>query len=340
MKLYRILLAISFSITMMSGNASAAQLPGSIVDTQWLAKNLKEVQVIDVRSNKATFTTQPVFELQEKAKREVLTQAGGHIENAILLPYKSIRGERQVDGQKVKYLLPEKDDFEQLMQAAGLQSGKPIVIVSTGMTPKRVNEALRLFWQLKYFGEDDVAVLDGGLAAWLNEGHEVVTTEGSVAPGDWKATAIRAELIATPDDVSNADADVQLIDARGTEQFYGINKRDYVSAFGHIRGAKMLPTEVLFRKDRDAIKFYSPEAYRSILEISDIEADKPTIFYCNSGHLAAGPWFIEHELVGNSKARLFDGSMHQWTLQNRPVRTVMLEPLPATCKSGISKPGC
>ncbi|MCG7867849.1 MAG: sulfurtransferase, partial [Candidatus Thiodiazotropha taylori] len=84
MKLYRILLALSFSIATLSGNASAAQLPGPIVDTQWLAKNLKEVQVIDVRSNTDTFTTQPVFELQEKAKREVLTQAGGHIENAIL----------------------------------------------------------------------------------------------------------------------------------------------------------------------------------------------------------------------------------------------------------------
>ncbi|MCG7910949.1 MAG: hypothetical protein JAY82_14380, partial [Candidatus Thiodiazotropha taylori] len=146
--------------------------------------------------------------------------------------------------------------------------------------------------------------------AWLNDGHEVVTNEGSTAPGNWKATATRAELIATPDDVSNAKAGVQLIDARGTERFYGINKRDYVSAFGHIRGAKILPTELLFRKDRDAIKFYSPEAYRSILEISDIEADKPTIFYCNSGHLAAGPWFIEHELVGNSKARLLIDYRH------------------------------
>ena len=340
MKLHRILFAITFSAAMLIGNAQAVELPGTIVDTQWLAKNLKQVQVIDVRSNKATFTTQPVFELQEKAKREVLTQVGGHIENAILLPYKSVRGERQVDGQKVKYLLPEKQDFEKLMQTAGLRAGKPIVIVSTGMTPKRVNEALRLFWQLKYFGEDNVAVLDGGLAAWLNDGHQVVTVEVSATPGDWKATATRRELIATPDDVSNADTDVQLVDARGTEQYYGINKRDYVSAFGHIRGAKMLPTEVLFRKDRDAVKFYSKDAYRSILEISEIEADRPTIFYCNSGHLAAGPWFIEHELVGNNKARLFDGSMHQWTLQNRPVKTVMLEPLPATCKSGLNKPGC
>jgi thiosulfate/3-mercaptopyruvate sulfurtransferase len=341
MKFRSFLLAITLSsIMLLAGTAWAVDLPGSIVDTQWLAKNLKEVQVIDVRSNKSTFITQPVIELQEKEKREVLTQIGGHIEGAVLLPYKSIRGERQIDGQKVKYLLPEKADFEKLMQEAGLQADKPIIIVSTGMTAKRVTEGLRLYWQLKYFGEDQVAVLDGGLAAWLNDGHEVVTTAAAPKIGDWKATSTRTELLATPNDVASAGTDVQLVDARSTEQYYGIDKRNYVSAFGHIKGAKMLPSEVMYRKDRDAVKFYSPDAYRSILQVSEIETDQPTIFYCNSGHLATGPWFVEYELIGNKKARLFDGSMHQWTLQNRPVETVMLTPLPATCTSGPSIPGC
>ncbi|MES9943153.1 MAG: rhodanese-like domain-containing protein [Candidatus Thiodiazotropha sp. 6PLUC2] len=335
-----ILMAIIFSTVLLTGSASAIDLPGSIVDTQWLSKNINLVQVVEVRSKKDSFTLQPVYELDEKTGKEVLTQIGGHIDNAILVPYKSVRGERKVDGKKVKYLLPAKEDFETLMQNAGLRSDLPIIIVSTGMTPKRVNEGLRLFWQLKYFGEKRVAVLDGGLAAWLNDGHKVVDTPVTAIAGNWKATAINNQLIATPDDVSNAGTEVQLVDARGTTQFYGINKRDYVFAPGHIRGAKMLPTEVLYRKDRDAIKFYSPEAYRSILAMSEIEAEQSTIFYCNSGHLAAGPWFIEHELIGNKKASLFDGSMHQWTLQNRPVETVMLEPLAATCKSGPKTPGC
>jgi thiosulfate/3-mercaptopyruvate sulfurtransferase len=323
-----------------AGNVLAVELPSAIVDTEWLSKNVNEVQIVDVRLDKGSFTSQPVFEVDEKSKTEELKEVGGHITNALLVPYKPIRGERIVNGQKVKYLIPEKADFEKLMQSSGLRSDRPIIIVTRATTVKEVTAGLRLFWQLKYFGEDRIAVLDGGMAAWLNDGHEVDDTPAPTATGDWKATATRTELAATSDDISTADSKAQLVDARSTPQFYGIAKRDYVSAFGHIKGAKMLPNDVLFREDGIAIKFFSPDAYRSIMAVSELNADQPAIFYCNSGHLAAGPWFIQHELIGNKQARLFDGSMHQWTLQNRPVETVMLEPLPATCSSGMKTPGC
>jgi thiosulfate/3-mercaptopyruvate sulfurtransferase len=323
-----------------AGNVLAIELPGPTVNTEWLAKNLSDVQVADVRLKPKSFTSEAVVEIDETTKREVLKQVGGHVTNALLIPYKPIRGERIVDGQKVKYLLPEKAEFERLMQAAGLRSDLPIIIVTRGTTVKEVTAGLRLYWQLKYFGEDRVAVLDGGMAAWLTDGYEADVTPAKSVTGDWKATATRNELVANSDDVSNAEESVQLVDARSTTQYYGIDKRDYVSAFGHIKGAKMLPNEVLFRQDGVAIKFYSPEAYRSIMAMSDLKVDQPAIHYCNSGHLAAGPWFIQHELIGNKQARLFDGSMHQWTLQNRPVVAAILKPLPETCSPGIKTPGC
>jgi thiosulfate/3-mercaptopyruvate sulfurtransferase len=338
---FRNILVTLLSITLIyTGNSLAIELPGSIVDTKWLAKNQSDVQIADVRLHTESFTTEPSFEIDEKTNRVILKEAGGHIANALLVAYKPIRGERTVDGQKVKYLLPEKADFEQLMQKAGLRSDRPIVIVTKGTTIKEVTAGLRLFWQLRYFGEDRVAVLDGGMAAWLSDGHEADVTPANAEKGDWKASAKRVELLATPDDVSSAEKTVQLVDARSTTQYYGTDKRDYVSAFGHIQGAKMLPNDVLFRQDGLAVKFYSPEAYRSIMSVSDLNVDLPAIYYCNSGHLATGPWFIQHEIIGNKQARLFDGSMHQWTLQNRPVVAVMIKPLPATCSSGIKTPGC
>lgn len=340
MKFCSILVSL-FTITLSyASNALALELPGPTVDTNWLAKNLSEVQIVDVRSNLDSFTTEASYEIDEKTNREVLKEVGGHIANALLVPYKKIRGERMIDGQKVKYLLPEEADFERIMQSAGLRSDRPIIIVTRGTNIKEVTAGLRLFWQLKYFGEDRVAVLDGGMAAWLSDGHEADATAAKNVAGDWKATAKRDELVANPDDISNAKEAVQLVDARSTTQYYGTNKRDYVSSFGHIKGAKMLPNDVLFRQDGLAVKFYSPEAYRSIMAMSDLDVDKPAIFYCNSGHLATGPWFIQHELIGNKQARLFDGSMHQWSLQNRPVVAVLLKPLPETCAAGIKKPGC
>jgi thiosulfate/3-mercaptopyruvate sulfurtransferase len=74
--------------------------------------------------------------------------------------------------------------------------------------------------------------------------------------------------------------------------------------------------------------------------MSGILIDQPAVSYCNSGHLAAGPWFIEYELIGNKKTSLYDGSMHLWTLQKRPVEGVTLTPMPATCAAGTTAPGC
>jgi thiosulfate/3-mercaptopyruvate sulfurtransferase len=330
---------IAIATATLAGSAWAVNLPGPVVDSQWLAKNRSEVQVVDIRSDKS-FTVQPAFETDKKSGKKVLTEVGGHLADALQVPFGSIRADRMLNGQKVSYLLPEKADFEKIMQTAGLRADLPIVIVTKGSDPSEIDEGLRLFWQLKYYGEDRIALLDGGMAAWLAEERDTVVVPASATAGNWKATAERKELLATPEDVANAGNDVQLVDGRGAAQYYGIGKRDYVYAPGHIKGAKMLPPELLFRKDGPALKFFSADTYRSIFTMSGINADQPAVTYCNSGHLAAGPWFIEHELVGNKHVRLFDGSMHLWTLQKRPLESVTLAPLPATCTAGAATPGC
>lgn len=333
------LTAIALTTALLAGNAWAVELPGPVVDSQWLAKNLNEVQVVDIRSDKS-FAGQPVFDTDKKSGKKVLSELAGHVPNALAVSFGTIRADRVINGQKVSYLVPEKADFEKLMQNAGLRADRPIVIVTKGMDGSEIDEGLRLFWQLKYFGEDRVAVLDGGMAAWLADGREAAATAPTAAAGDWKAKAERKELLATPDDVANAGADTQLVDARGAAQYFGLGKRDYVFSFGHIKGAKLLPPDLLFRKDGQAVKFFSPQTYRAIYAMSGIAADQPAITYCNSGHLAAGPWFIEHELMGNQHVRLFDGSMHIWTLQKRPVESVALAPLAPTCTPGVQAPGC
>jgi thiosulfate/3-mercaptopyruvate sulfurtransferase len=78
------------------------------------------------------------------------------------------------------------------------------------------------------------------------------------------------------------------------------------------------------RASQGAVYFYSPKTYASLFSAAGVEADKPTITYCNSGHLASGPWFILSEIVGNKQTRLYDGSMHQWTLEKNPTVSVSL----------------
>jgi thiosulfate/3-mercaptopyruvate sulfurtransferase len=48
--------------------------------------------------------------------------------------------------------------------------------------------------------------------------------------------------------------------------------------------------------------------------------NKPTIAYCNTGHLGAADWFVLSEVLQHPRARLYDGSMSEWTADpSRPV---------------------
>lgn len=334
----RLLFAASLAA---AGSAFAAALPAPVVDSTWLAKNLADVQVVDVRSNPKTFTSLPEFETDKKTGKKNLVEIGGHIAGSLLVPFGQIRAERVENGMKIGYMIPDKAAFERLMQTAGIAAGKPIVLVPVGQSPQDIDEALRLFWQLKYFGEDQVAVLNGGMAAWLAEGHEAVATPPQAPVGNWLAKAERKELVATSDDVASAaEHRVQLVDARPGAQYLGLAKQPYVATFGHIKGAHLVTPDLLFKADGPALKFYSPETYRSIYTASGLQPDSPAITYCNSGHLAAGPWFIQHEVLGNKQVQLFDGSMHKWTLEKRPVEGIAAATMAATCAAGTSASGC
>ncbi len=305
--------------------AFAVDLPGPVVDTAWLAQHRHEVQIVDVRSDTDSYTAQPKIETEKKTGKKVVAAVGGHIPESMLVDFGTIRTEQTVNGIKVKYMLPSKEQFERLVQAAGIQSGKPIVLVSVGKDVTEVDEALRMYWQLKVYGEEHVAVLDGGMAAWLAEGRDVATSPAPRKAGNWTSHGEHRDLVATSDDVAQASSSkaVQLVDSRPLPQFYGLSKRDYVFALGHVANARPYTPDLLTRNQNGALYFYPAQVYRKLLAGSDLDAGAPSIAYCNSGHLAAGAWFVMSEIVGNHSTKLYDGSMHLWTLEHRPVTGVM-----------------
>jgi thiosulfate/3-mercaptopyruvate sulfurtransferase len=221
-------------------------------------------------------------------------------------------------------MIPERADFEKLARSWGVQAGRPIVIVSAGMEPIDFNEAARLYWQFKVYGEDNVAVLSGGTAGWIAEGREVVTAAVKPAEGNWAATADRsAELTATADDVEKAiAAKTQLVDARDPATFLGLTKPSSVSAFGHLQGAKNVPTTLMSTQGGEAARLMGADTYRDIFKMSGVDPQGQTIAYCNTGHQASGTWFVLHEVLGNKQVKLYDGSMHEWTMAKRPLESV------------------
>jgi thiosulfate/3-mercaptopyruvate sulfurtransferase len=183
-----------------------------------------------------------------------------------------------------------------------------------------LDDALRVYWQFKVYGEDEIAVLDGGMANWLLENRAFSTGVAATKTGNWTAIADRSgRYFASSGDVAKAIAEksATLIDGRDSAQFHGLSKRDYVFGFGHLEGAKSFPPELLTRSAGGALKFLPAKTYRALFAAQNIDASAPAISYCNSGHLASGPWFMMSEILGNTTAKLYDGSLHEWTLEKR-----------------------
>jgi len=308
---------------MYVGRAEAAEavLPGPLVTAQWLHDHADGITVIDIGDNAQRLTTAPKFVVDPKTGARTLTETGGHIAGALFVDFSTIREERTIDGVKLVAMMPTKESFEKVMDAAGLEKGKTIVIAPVGDSVESLDMATRLLFQLKYFGEDKVAILNGGTNAWLGAGYPVSTDAVPTRKGDWAATAERKEILATTDDVKASlhDHATQLVDARPTAQFFGIIKSPVVAAAGRVEGARSFPTEVVTAPAGAARQFLTEKQYRAIFQQQGINPDQPSISYCNTGHYGSGAWFVAHEILGQKGAKLYAGSMNEWTNLKNPV---------------------
>ena len=317
--------AVATAWALSSMWAQALDVPAAVVNMDWLGKNLSEVQVVEVRTDMGSLKRQPELAVDKKSGKKVVVDVGGRIEQARVIDMKAMRTTRKMGELSVQYMLPERADFEKAIQAAGIDAGKPIVLVPMGQAIEDIDDALRVYWQFKVYGEANVAVLDGGQAAWLLDGRDTTQTPVVARVGNWKAGGEHMQSFADSGDVANASqTGGQLVDARPAAQFYGLVKRDYVYSFGHVANARLVSPDMLTRNSQGVAYFYPAKTYASLFAAAGVDPAKPAITYCNSGHLASGPWFILSEIVGNKQTRLYDGSMHQWTLEKRPTVAVTL----------------
>lgn len=324
MKIFKLLL-ISLMGLIWANITFAANLPGPLVETDWLAKNQNKVVILDIRKDVKSFTKTPAFKKDKKSGKQKLKKVGGHIPGAILVNYKKLRAAKNIDGRKVVKMIVSKSAFEKLMQASGVNKNSAVVIVSKGQGDGDITMATRLYWQMKYYGHDNMAILNGGMAQWIVDKRAVSSKASKAKKGNWLATAERNEILATSQDVEVAvKVKSQLVDTRPISLYLGTwRKKSYVFANGHIPGAKPYPNELLTTKM--PAKFLKVSDSKSLFKQMGINPDKQAVTYCNSGHLATGSWFVMSELLGNKNVKMYDGSMHQWTLEKHKVTKMKME---------------
>jgi thiosulfate/3-mercaptopyruvate sulfurtransferase len=290
-----------------AGPALAIDLPGPLVDTAWLAAHpqAKGLVLLDVRT--------------EKDK-----SAFGYVPGSRFWDWESVRVDRKVDGIEIGSIVPTREQFEALMRRLNVRNGDAVVIVTPSNNPSSFTMGTRAYWTLKYFGHDNVALLDGGVAKWAAEKRDTAKAPAPVGTGSaYKVKAVHDELLAQTPEVLAAvygKKNAQLVDGRTAEFYLGEKKKDYVYAKGHIPGARLVANTELQDPKTGALK--PVPALRSMLAANKVDAGKPIITYCDSGHLSTGVWFVAHELMGNRDVKVYDGSMHEWTQDaKRPVST-------------------
>jgi len=319
------IITLLFSFYSLTATA-ATILPSPLVETEWLSKNMNKVTILDIRKDTKSFTGKPIFKKDKKTKKPKLSKVGGHIPGALLVNYKKVRVTREISGKKVTRIVPTKLDFENFMQKVGLNKGDAIVIVSKGASNADVTMASRLYWQLKYFGHEQIAILNGGMAQWIVDKRKISRKSGKAKKGNWVATTQNEAILATSKEVSNAvkAKNTQLVDTRTMSLYLGTWNKSYVYGKGHIPGAKVYPNE-LMTTSKMPVKFITKSDTGKLFKAMNINTNSKTITYCNSGHLASGTWFLMHEVLGNKQVKLYDGSMHQWTLEKNPTTSMKME---------------
>ncbi len=168
----------------------------------------------------------------------------------------------------------------------------------------------RLWWMLKWAGHDAVAVLDGGLQAWVASGGAVES--GAPAPRTPSTFALKPELrrlVHTPEVAASLDDPSQtVIDARGTPRYRGdVEPLDPVA--GHIPGALNRP----FTENFTAEGRFKPAAQLRT-EFSQLLAGRDpagVVHQCGSG-VSAVPNVLAMELAGYAPPALYAGSWSEW----------------------------
>lgn len=168
----------------------------------------------------------------------------------------------------------------------------------------------RLWWLLKWLGHEAVAVLDGGLQAWVAAGGAVESGVGATrSASNFTPALALVKWITTKEIADNLGRQTQtILDARGTPRFLGdVEPMDPVA--GHIPGALNRP----FASNLQANGlFKSAEQLRVEFNALLGQRDPATVVHqCGSG-VSATPNVLAMEVAGLGRTRLYPGSWSEW----------------------------
>jgi len=276
-------------------------LPDALVTPGWLRDHLDEpqLQVIDIRGYVRTEDA--------GGGRQRATYAGApeeyaasHIPGAAFIDW-TIDIVDPENAVKAQIAGPER--FSEALGKAGVDEHIDVVAVDHAGG----HFATRLWWALRYYGHERVAVLEGGFRAWERAGYAVESGVFTPRARTFRARA-RPELASTAEDVLTlvADGGRQIVDARDPATYSGAVQRGRRG--GHIPGALNLPATELIMPDGT---WKEPQEIREVARAAGVDPDRPVTAYCNGGVTATAVLFGLYR-AGLADISNYDGSWNEW----------------------------
>lgn len=285
----------------------------TLVETNWLADHLTDddLRIVDMRW-RGDNTGRKVF-------------LAGHIPGAIYLDWH--RDLNWTDERGVRDLLLPPEQFAEVMGEAGIDAKTRVLAYAE----TDHSGAARLWWALRYYGHDQVAVLNGGWTKWLAEGREVSTVLNQPIRSIF-IPRIRSQWLATADEIEHAmdkaSPDIKLVDTRPPEQYNGY-------AIWTPYGSRFLPngkTEIDVSDGRMMRAGHVPGALNihastnlnpydwTYLPLEELEEkfkkvglmpEQRIITYCGVG-ISASLGLFSLYLAGYRDVALYDASWEEW----------------------------
>ncbi len=169
--------------------------------------------------------------------------------------------------------------------------------------------ASRLLWTLDVIGHAGFSLLNGGMHAWVGEGHPVEAGARLPAASHYEidpSGAVIADKRYILDHLD--DDDVVILDVRSAHEFTGQDMR--AARGGHIPGAVNMDWTTAMDRSRN-LRFRPEAELREILDRLGVTPDKEVIVHCQTHHRSSHTYVVLRSL-GFTRVRGYDGSWSEW----------------------------
>src|ERR671926_1121116 len=268
-----------------------------LVDTQWVEDHLDDdsIRIVEVDENPALY-------------------AEAHIPGAIGFDWKK----DLQDQVKRDFLGPE--EFGQLFGSHGISNDDLIVLYGD-----RNNWfAAYTYWYLKYYGHDNVKLMNGPREKWIAEDRPTTSDVPSHQPTTFTAREGDPGIRAKRDEVAAALGDAHvLVDVRSPQEYSGEliamagYEQEGAQRAGHIPGAASIPWAQAVKEDGT---FKDADELRELYTDKGVTNGNDIIAYCRIGERSAPTPFVLPGAAGEADVKNYDGSWTEWgNMVNVPI---------------------